>query len=161
MFDIDRATAMIFAMLRLVYITVKTAIFLLLITGIFVHQPTFWLLYNGLLYMHLVARFLYLYIRIQYRYAMADPTKLATWFASYSRDILVFLAPVLRPAMTWITGMSTKLVQLSPRVLCSVNGGVVKAGQFVVEVVMEGNAGDLMDMWKDAGKDVARFCKVV
>ncbi|KAL5443500.1 hypothetical protein PMIN06_008664 [Paraphaeosphaeria minitans] len=58
-----------------------------------------------------------------------------------------------------MTRICTQILRLSPRFLCYVNGGMVEAGKYVVDVVMGNDSGELKDLWKAAGRDVAGFCK--
>ncbi|KAF2439349.1 hypothetical protein P171DRAFT_490058 [Karstenula rhodostoma CBS 690.94] len=150
---------MLSTILRLIEYLIVNLVAGVLLIGIFVHEPTFQLLHEGLFYIHIVARALYLYLRLRFRYATANSTDLTTWLALYGRELLVFSAPAVRPVLPWTTRIFTQIVHLSPRLLCWVNGGVVEAGKYVVDVVMGKDAGELREMWKAAGKEVAGFCK--
>ncbi|KAJ4349395.1 uncharacterized protein N0V89_008010 [Didymosphaeria variabile] len=150
---------MLSAVLRMVHFLIVNIIGCLVLIAIFVHEPTFKAIHEALFYVHIAARFAFLYLRLQFRYLIANSTDLTTWLASYGREVLVFSAPALRPVLPWATRFGTQTVHLSPRFLCYVNGGVVEAGKYVVDVVMGKDAGELKDMWKAVGKEVAGFCK--
>ncbi|KAK7185845.1 hypothetical protein PSPO01_08095 [Paraphaeosphaeria sporulosa] len=131
---------MLSTLLRLFHTIIINIVALLLIIGIFVHEPTFKLFHDGLYDLHIFYR----------------PDHLACLLRPRQ---LVFSAPTFRPVLPWMSHICTQFVHLSPRLLCYVNGGVVKAGNYVVVVVMGKDSKELNNIWKAAGKDVAGFCK--
>lgn len=117
-------------------------------------------MHNALFYLHIFARTTFLNICDYIRRTTADSTDLSTQLASYGRDLLVFSAPALRPILPLLTRVGTQIVRAIPGVLCYVNGGVVEGGKYVVDVVLGGDAGELREMWKVAGREVVGLCKV-
>jgi hypothetical protein len=154
----NKAATMLSAILRMIRDLAINIFATALIIGIFVDEPTFRVFHQLLLWMHITARFLFLYFQSEFRDAIAN-FDLAASLASYGHSLLVFSAPVLRPVLPWVTRLGTQIVHLSPRFLCYVNGGVVETGKYVVDVVMGKDAGELKEMWKIVGKEVAGFCK--